>query len=371
MKKLFILISAILLTSGAFAQFSNKTMMVGSTNRQYRQYLPTAFNAATEPGVSLVIAMHGLGDNMTNFSSVGFNFIADTARFIVVYPQGTLNGFGQNAWNNGTLLSSTSDDITFLSMLIDTMKVKYNIDLNRVYFTGFSMGGIMTYHMVCALPHRIAAIASVAGTMSTADLSNCNPGRAIPVMHMHGTADGTVPYSGTALPSLSLVPATLGFWQNNNGCGDSTVYNLPDPVVDGITIDTIAFNTCNAPLVHWRENNADHVWLYQPVNDITATLEIWKFFQDKSHPGASQLGINTIHEHETTIEYMGNGLYISSSIPIKEVGIYDLQGKLIREMTCKDILSLEIDISSYSTQMFIVKVLTTGTLVTKKIVVSN
>jgi len=371
MKKFFTLLSISFIITGAFAQFSNRTMLVGATNRQYRQYLPTAFNAGTEPGVPLVIAMHGLGDNMTNFSNVGFNFIADTARFIVVYPNGTLNGFGQNAWNNGTLLSSSVDDISFLSMLIDTMKVKYDIDLNRVYFTGFSMGGIMTYHMVCALPHRIAAIASVAGTMSTSDISTCNPGRAIPVMHMHGTADGTVPYDGSALPSLSLVPATLSFWQNNNGCGDSTVYNLPDPVADGITVDTIAFNTCNAPLVHWRENNADHVWLYQPVNDITATLEIWKFFQDKSHPGASQLSINPANEYETTIEYIGNGVHITSNIPIKEIGIYDLQGKLLKEMLCKDIMSLDVDLTSYSTQMFIVKVLTTGTMVTKKIVVSK
>jgi polyhydroxybutyrate depolymerase len=350
------------------AQYSNKSMMVGATSRTYRQYLPTGFNAVSEPGVPLLIALHGLGDNMTNFSTVGFGAVADTARFIVVYPQGMLNGFGNSAWNNGTLLSSTADDITFLSMLIDTMKVKYDIDL-RVYLTGFSMGGIMTYHTVCALPSRIAAIASVSGTMATSDISGCNPNRAVPVMHMHGTADGTVPYNSGALPSLSLVPQTLEFWQNNNGCGDSSIYAMPDISPDGITVDTMVFNTCNAPLVHWRENNADHEWLYTPVNDVDATKEIWLFFSDKVHPGASQLGVTEIPEYHTTIEYKNAMLSIVSSIPIQEIGIYDLQGKLIRLMNVTDLMELNIDLTAYSTQIFIVKVLSEGMITTRKILV--
>jgi polyhydroxybutyrate depolymerase len=349
------------------AQYSNKSMLVGATNRTYRQYLPTGFNAVSEPGVPLLIALHGLGDNMTNFSSVGFSYVADTARFVVVYPQGLLNGFGNSAWNNGTLLSSSADDISFLSMLIDTMKVKYDIDLNRVYFTGFSMGGIMTYHMLCALPSRIAAIASVSGTMSTSDISGCNPNRAVPVMHMHGTSDPTVPYNSGALPSLSLVPQTLAFWQNNNGCADSSIYSLPDVAADGITVDTITFNTCGAPLVHWRENNAVHQWLYTPVNDVDATKEIWLFFSDKVHPGASQLGITDIPQYQTTIEYTNAMLSIVSSIPIQQIGIYDFQGKLIREMNAGDLLELNIDLTAYSTQMLIVKVLSSGTITTKKI----
>src|SRR5262249_24490406 len=149
---------------------------------------------ATEPNLPLVIAMHGLGDTYTGFSAVDFQSVADTARFILVYPNGTPNSFGQNSWNNGTLLSSSADDITFLSRIIDTMYARHHIDVARVYVTGFSMGGIMTYHALCNLPSRIAAIASVSGPMSTTDFSGCNPGRAVPVMHVHGTGDGTIPY---------------------------------------------------------------------------------------------------------------------------------------------------------------------------------
>ncbi len=357
--------------SSSFAQFANKTMDVSGDVRSYRQYLPTAFNAVSEPGVPLIIALHGIGDNMTNFSVVGFDNIADTARFIVVYPQGKLNAFSQNSWNNGTLLASTNDDIAFLSRLIDTMKVKYDIDLNRVYLTGFSMGGIMTYHMLCSLPSRIAAIASVSGPMSDSDVSGCDPGRSVPVMHMHGTADGTVPYDG-GLPSLSSVPATLAFWQNNNGCADSAVYNLPNTVlVDSITVDTISFNTCGAPLVHWRENNADHQWLYTPINDVDATKEIWLFFRTKVHPGASQLAIENTNSTGISIEYISSTININSPNSIQKVAVYDMQGKVILEMSGNNQLQMQMNLSGITNQVLIVKVMSGGELKVNKFINLN
>src|SRR5688500_4200020 len=81
-----LLAALVIFSTHLVAQYSNKTMMVGATSRSYRQYLPTGFNAVSEPGVPLIIALHGLGDVMTNFSNVGFSQVADTARFIVVYP---------------------------------------------------------------------------------------------------------------------------------------------------------------------------------------------------------------------------------------------------------------------------------------------
>lgn len=368
MKKWGILIITVqFLLTPLWAQFSNKTMMVGSENRSYRQYLPAGFNAGTETGLPLIIALHGLGDNMTNFSQVGFQYIADTARFLVVYPQGTPNFVSQNAWNNGTLLSSGSNDIAFLGMLIDTMIVKYQIDVSRVYFTGFSMGGIMSYHMLCALPHRIAAIASVSGTMSDADISSCNPGRAVPVMHMHGTQDGTVPYDSAALPSLSLVPATLAFWQNNNGCADSSVYNLPDITSDGITVDTIRYNSCGAPVVHWRENGADHQWLYRPVNDVDATTEIWLFFRNKVHPSASPLGTDTELVEAPSVFMSHDQLSIISSAALNFVGVYDLQGKKIYESELSGITQWQLPL--YGTKgAVIVKIMAGEQTIIRKIV---
>ncbi len=373
MKKVFSLMAGLIFTVfGISAQFSNKTMDVGGTPRSYRQYLPTGFNALTEPGVPLIIAMHGLGDNMTNFSNVGFHYIADTARFIVVYPQGSLNAFSQTSWNNGTLLSASTNDIGFLSMLVDTMKVKYDIDLSKVYFTGFSMGGIMSYHMLCALPNRIAAIASVSGPMSDPDISGCNPGRSVPIMHMHGTADGTVPYDSGPLPTLSLVPTTIAFWQNNNGCADSTVYNLPDPAADGITVDTIPANTCNAPVILWRENGADHQWLYLPLNDVNSATEIWLFFRDKIHPGPSQLALeNNVPLSDLSVIYVQQEINIKSLMPMQEIGIYNLQGQQMIELHANDQLEIKVDMSITSSQIVLCKVMSNGVLRMFKLVMTE
>lgn len=366
-KRIYILSILMLIGQCTMAQFSNHTMMVGAESRSYRQYLPSGFNAISEPGLPLIIALHGLGDNMTNFSNVGFDNIADTARFLVVYPQGTTNILSQTAWNNGTLLSSGSDDISFLSMVIDTMYVHYNIDLSKVYFTGFSMGGIMSYHMLCAMPSKVAAVASVSGPMSDADVAACNPGRAVPIMHMHGTADATVPYDSAGLPSLSLVPTTLAFWQNNNGCSDSSVFNLPDIAADGITVDTIRFNSCGQPVIHWRENGADHQWLYKPVNDVDATTEIWLFFRDKSHPGPSQLGTEVMQD-DATIQVINNELYVTSNQGIQWVVIYDLQGRKLMEHDGKNELSLKLDLGADYYTTLLVKVSAGNHFTSKKIV---
>ena len=210
--KLLLLSVIALATTAIFAQQTNETISIGSENRTYVRYLPVGFDVATE-SLPVVFVLHGLGDVATNMAGIGTNNIADTGRFIVIYPQGTPNALGQNAWNNGTLLASGSNDIEFMDFLINDMIHFQNADPSRIYFTGFSMGGIMSYHLACALNDRIAAIASMSGTMASDDIASCVPAYKTPVMHLHGTADGTVPYDSGALPSLSLVPETMAFWQ--------------------------------------------------------------------------------------------------------------------------------------------------------------
>ena len=84
-------------------------------------------------------------------------------------------------------------------------------------------------------------------------------------------------------------------------------------VSDGITVDTIPSNSCNAPAILWRENGAIHQWLYVPVNDVDATSEIWLFFRDKIHPGPSQLGFeNSNKASDINIQYISHQVEITS-----------------------------------------------------------
>lgn len=329
--KLLILAIIAFGTTTVFAQQTNESISIGTENRTYVQYLPTGFNQNTE-SLPVVFILHGLGDVATNMAGIGTNNIADTARFITIYPQGTVNAFGSTGWNNGTLLATTSDDIGLMNALMNNMIDNYNVDPTRVYVTGFSMGGIMSYHLACAMNDRIAAIASMSGTMSTDDIANCNPTYKTPVMHLHGTADGTVPFNSGALPSLSLVPETMDFWIGQHSCSgvtDST--QIPNTASDGITTDRFIWTGCtpNEGLELWRMNGADHVYMSKPSNDFTEANEIWRFFMKWSHPNptasineiAGQLNVNLFPNPAK------ESITISSASNI-EISIVDINGKV-------------------------------------------
>jgi len=82
----------------------------------------------------------------------------------MVYPNGTKDGSNQPFWNAG-ISSGLVNDIAFLSALIDSLDLTYNINLNRVYSTGMSNGGFMSHTLACELSNRITAIASVTGSV--------------------------------------------------------------------------------------------------------------------------------------------------------------------------------------------------------------
>jgi polyhydroxybutyrate depolymerase len=328
MKQLFTLLILLVFGLTASAQLTYHTMTVGGTTRNYYKYLPSNYQSSEH--LPVVFILHGLGGNATQMTLGGFGPIADTARIIAIYPNATLNSFGQTAWNNGTFASSSADDITFFNKMMDKMIWEQNANPNRIYVTGFSMGGIMSHHLACAINDRIAAIGPMAGTMSTDDIANCIPTYKTPVIHLHGTVDATVPYAGTALPSLSLVAQTMDFWRNVHGCSataDST--QLPDTAPDGITVDRFVYNNCNplGSVELWRLNGADHVYLAEPLNDITEAKEIWRFFNKWQHPNPA-LALDEMDTENQWIVYPNpnNGGFDIRSKENKEIFLFAMDG---------------------------------------------
>ncbi len=369
MKKALLTVFFAVISLGAFAQFSTRTILHDGISRSYRQYIPSGLNPQNE-SVPLVIALHGMGDDISNFSNVGFSWFADTARFICVFPQGETNFLGSSAWNNGTLLSTTTNDVSFISMLMDSFIVNYNVNPAKIYVCGFSMGAIMSNRLMCELPNRVAAIAPVSGAMSTDDLASCNPGRAVPVMMLNGTADGVVPYNSTPLPSLSLVTETRDFWRTNNSATDSVVTALPDVANDTITVDHIIYTGGGAPVELWRENGADHQWLYTPVNDIDATTEIWLFFSDKVHPSPSLVGLTEQNTPKLDIYYNGTELVLHTDKAIQQVELFDIQGKCLFKSGSISAGTYKAAVSNQSTQMVVVKAMVNNMPLVKKVVLN-
>ena len=101
----------------------------------------------------------------------------------------------------GFPLSGNANDLGFIDALINELSTTYNIDTNRIYAAGFSLGGFFSFELACQYSDTFAAIAPVSGVMTPAMAADCLPERPIPILQTHGTADEQLPYaqSQTAL----------------------------------------------------------------------------------------------------------------------------------------------------------------------------
>lgn len=178
-------------------QTINGTITHDGMQRSYILYLPKSY-AGNVP-FPLVFNFHGYTSNAQAQMNYGdFRPVADTGNFLVVHPQGTLFN-GNTHWNvGGWTLGSQTDDVDFTRVLIDSLSANYNIDMDRVYATGMSNGGFLSYLLGCQLSSKIAAVASVTGSMTPQTFSPCNPGHPMPSLQIHGTIDDVIPYGGNS-----------------------------------------------------------------------------------------------------------------------------------------------------------------------------
>lgn len=262
-------------------QTINASIMHDNIQRDYILYIPASYSPGTE--APLVLCFHGYTSSAATISFYSdFNTIADTAGFLIAYPQGTLDGTSKSHWNvGGWIVGSTVDDVGFTDALLDTLLGGYNIDTDRIYSTGMSNGGYMSFLLACQLGDRIAAIASITGSMTPETYNACNPVHPTPVMQMHGTSDGTVPYNG-AIWSKSI-DEVIQYWTNYNNCDPTpTTTALPNTnTLDGSSVEHLVYGggDDNTTVEHFKVTGGDHDWPGSWGNmDISASAEIWKFF---------------------------------------------------------------------------------------------
>jgi polyhydroxybutyrate depolymerase len=311
-----VIIIAVLLSCFAGALFVSRTLsqirrqsddpeqvlQFGGLSRTFRLHVPPNYDK--KKAVPLLFVLHGgsgSGGNMGRFT--GFNEIADSKGFIVVYPDGY-----DRSWNDGrdTAKHKEIDDVGFIASLLDYATRTYNVDRHRVYATGISNGAFMSTRLACSLADRIAAIATVAGTMSEAIAPSCNPPRPVPVLMIHGTKDPLVPFEGgeiAGLFGLGQGGKTLSAngaaakWAGHNKCSSNPqVSDLPDrDPRDGTTIKRSLFTHCDkdADVVLYTVVNGGHTWpgarqylserlIGKTSRDIDGSDIIWDFLSSKS-----------------------------------------------------------------------------------------
>ncbi len=286
------LLGIVLTPLKAFAgETINGSIMHDGLEREYILYVPDSYSGSES--VPLVLNFHGAGGTASGQMYAGdFRSIADTAGFLVVHPQGVLwDVYERPEWNVGGWTSpSTVDDVGFTEALIDALASEYNIDAARVYATGLSLGGHMSFLLACELGDKVAAIASVSGTMFSDALDECIPHRPIPILQIHGTDDSIVPYVGTGMLGWTTpIDEVLEFWVNYNNCNPvPAIEYLPDIAPnDGSTVEHHIYDDGDngVTVEHYKVIGGGHAWpgsvtgfLPWTNQDIDASEEIWSFF---------------------------------------------------------------------------------------------
>lgn len=166
-------------------------------DRPTRVFTPTGYDPAVP--APLVILLHGYGaDGATQDLYFQVTRNASVRGMFALRPDGIVDGSGSRFWNAAWCCDFADvgvDDVAYLVGLVDEMKEHYNIDPNRVYAMGHSNGHFMSYRLACDAADTFTAIAGLAGSTFLDD-ADCTPTRPVSTLHLHGTADTTIPYTG-------------------------------------------------------------------------------------------------------------------------------------------------------------------------------
>ncbi len=344
------------------------SITVGALMRTYTLRLPSAYDGATP--LPLVIAMHGgFGSGLQLEEQSLLSDKAELENFIVVYPDGVPSPLSIRTWNAGGCcgyaMNNNIDDVGFIDALLDTLIAENAIDTLRIYATGMSNGGFMSYRLACELSERIAAIAPVSASMT---IDVCAPARSMPVLGLHSYLDESVPYLGGI------------------GTGVSGHYNSPqdsvqtafalhancavlnDTILDNSDMTVIRWHECDCmqEMLLYMTHDGGHSWpggqqgtgIGDPPSIVISANDLmWDFFQQYTLDCAP-LGVA---EQPST----GNGLALfpnpsSRSITVQgsklvQLTVLDMSGRVMAGLQIPPSNLVQWDLSFLATGTYAVR----------------
>jgi len=325
MKKTLLLFFFLQVSLFLFAQEINiKTMTHDELEREYIEYIPASYDGSV--AVPVLFNLHGYTSNASEQMFYGdFKPQSNEYGFILIHPYGLLDGEGVTHWNAGW--GTGIDDVGFINAMIDQLAIDYNIDLTRVYSTGMSNGGFMSYHLACELSDKIAAIASVTGTMNVGQLTTCIPSHQMPVMEIHGTNDAT------------------------GSTAEHYVYSDGD---NGATVEL------------YKIINGAHTWpsgglIFPGTNlDFSASEKIWEFFNKYDINGLRNTTNNENIVDEKAFDLFPNPANNIVNVSwnnqtIQQIKVLNIIGKEILQQDVNGQLNTSLSISDLYKGMYLVQ----------------
>ncbi len=284
---------------------------VGNATRNAIVYVPSGIN---NPAV--IIQCHGMNqDAAYQQAQAKWEPIADTAKFIVVFPNG----------NNKSWDLSGNTDVEFMKAIIDTLAKKHGADRNRVYLSGFSMGGMFTYTAMNKMSDRIAAFAPTSGyPMGGMTPSSPVP---VPIMHIHGTTDDVVGYSG--------IEATLSKWRTWNACPTTKTTIKPYPSnKSGSPTTRDSWGPCTkngrtVEVVLLSNANKGHWYSMDPAGALSS-VEIWNFSKKYSLATAG-VESRVPGLRGLASKFVQGVVTLRSPQALRSVRVLDVQGKVLAD----------------------------------------
>ncbi|HSY41229.1 MAG TPA: PHB depolymerase family esterase [Polyangia bacterium] len=257
--------------------------------RQYGVHVPIGYHGTPVPAV---FGFHGLAMNAAFFcEAAGWPAKADQEGFVMIMP----NGY-QGSWNGGTCCGAAAsaglDDVALVRAIFAEVGKHVNIDLGRVYATGWSTGGYLSYRLACEASDLFVAVAPNSGgigttaigggTMSTSDLESCTPTQKVSILDIHGTSDPLVAYSLQA-PSLAM-------YQGIDACSSmTTAATVPASGGDTTCVTFSGCPTCpNVEVTGCSIMGGGHCWYGTDLcvgnnsNFFNSTDAAWSFFAQVS-----------------------------------------------------------------------------------------
>ena len=269
MRMLFLpFIAFLFLVCGSVTAQNLETISFNGQNRTMLVYAPANI-PANRP---LVISLHGANQDADyQKNQTNWNNCADTAKFVVVYPN-AINKF----WD-----TSGDNDVKFIEHIMDLMYDRYQIDRTRIYLSGFSLGAMMTYVCIDKLYEKVAAFAPVSGVR----FDNKYPAftRRVPIIHSHGTGDDVFKWTGDLAHSAGgypYIPDYVKECANLMGLTTETTIK-PYPTTKSNSAAWLKkWTKAGDPIEVWllALEGKGH-WHSEDINgSVSTTQEIWKFF---------------------------------------------------------------------------------------------
>ncbi len=241
--------------------------------RPYDSYVPPRYDPSRP--TPLVIMLHGYGATPFVEDAVfGLTEFQASSDFLLAEPSGLIDSMKHPFWNATDACCDFDhtgvDDVAYLNAVIDDMQARYNVDPKRIFVTGHSNGGFMSYRLACDAAPRLAAIVSLAGAMWM-DTTRCKPAAPVAVLEVHGDADTEVPYAGSTSFRGGSFPGaaqSVADWAAFNGCTGAlapTGRTLDlDATLPGAETSVSAYASCPAGAAElWTIHGGQHVPNFQ------------------------------------------------------------------------------------------------------------